>query len=142
MSEEKRRRWIAFWRDHAMDDVPFPDDLRGLKCGAMTKAGAPCKQIHLVRSNGRCKFHGGLSTGPKSEAGKEQARVNGRKGGRPRTEAHGEFRISQGLAIRQKVAECELPKVGVGSAAHRCQGLQVLLDEAELALWIAFRCQL
>jgi hypothetical protein len=33
---------------------------------------------------GRCKWHGGCSTGPKTDAGKEQARINGRKGGRPK----------------------------------------------------------
>lgn len=52
-------------------------------CGARTKAGTPCKQRGLYQS-GRCIWHGGLSTGPKTEAGKEQARINGRKGGRPR----------------------------------------------------------
>lgn len=52
-------------------------------CGAKTRAGTPCKQ-KTVYGNGRCKFHGGLSTGPKTDAGKEQARINGRKGGRPR----------------------------------------------------------
>ncbi|WP_434516674.1 HGGxSTG domain-containing protein [Dechloromonas sp. ARDL1] len=52
-------------------------------CGAKTRAGTPCKQ-KAIYSNGRCKFHGGLATGPTTEAGKEQSRINGRKGGRPR----------------------------------------------------------
>jgi hypothetical protein len=52
-------------------------------CGAKTRAGTPCKQ-KTVYWNGRCKLHGGLSTGPTTAAGKEQARVNGRKGGRPK----------------------------------------------------------
>lgn len=52
-------------------------------CGATKKDGTPCKQMDIY-SNGRCKFHGGLATGPTSEAGKEQSRINGRKGGRPR----------------------------------------------------------
>ena len=52
-------------------------------CGAIKKDGTPCKQM-AIYSNGRCKFHGGLATGPTSEAGKEQSRINGRKGGRPR----------------------------------------------------------
>jgi hypothetical protein len=55
-------------------------------CGAKTRAGIPCKQ-KTVYWNGRCKFHGGLSTGPTTAAGKEQARINGRKGGRPRKHA-------------------------------------------------------
>ncbi|MDL2317076.1 hypothetical protein LJC59_08400, partial [Desulfovibrio sp. OttesenSCG-928-A18] len=42
---------------------PFPEVLRGLTCGARTRKGTPCKLKDLYRS-GRCKFHGGLSTGP------------------------------------------------------------------------------
>ena len=52
-------------------------------CGARTKKGTPCRTRTVFKS-GRCKWHGGLSTGPQTEAGKEQARVNGRLGGRPR----------------------------------------------------------
>ncbi|GBG01612.1 hypothetical protein AZSI13_09390 [Azospira sp. I13] len=61
----------------------LPQALRGLTCGAKTRAGTPCK-LTAIYASGRCKWHGGCSTGPKTEAGKEQARVNGRKGGRPR----------------------------------------------------------
>jgi hypothetical protein len=32
-------------------------------CGAKTRAGGTCKQ--LAMTNGRCRYHGGLSTGPK-----------------------------------------------------------------------------
>ncbi|GIP39029.1 hypothetical protein J31TS4_23090 [Paenibacillus sp. J31TS4] len=32
-------------------------------CGAKTKSGEPCKKAALA--NGRCRFHGGKSTGPK-----------------------------------------------------------------------------
>ncbi|MCP5357568.1 MAG: hypothetical protein H7A06_05460 [Pseudomonadales bacterium] len=52
-------------------------------CDAKKKNGEPCRQKALYRQ-GRCKFHGGLSTGPKTENGKEQSRINGAKGGRPR----------------------------------------------------------
>lgn len=41
----------------------FPELLRGLTCGAKTRAGTPCKRTDLF-SSGRCKFHGGMSTGP------------------------------------------------------------------------------
>lgn len=33
------------------------------QCGAKTKSGEPCKKAALA--NGRCRFHGGKSTGPK-----------------------------------------------------------------------------
>ncbi len=52
-------------------------------CGARTQAGTSCR-MPAIFDNGRCKWHGGCSTGPKSEAGKEQSRINGRKGGRPK----------------------------------------------------------
>lgn len=43
---------------------PFPDLCYGLTCGAKTRAGTPCKRSDLYAS-GRCKFHGGMSTGPR-----------------------------------------------------------------------------
>ena len=52
-------------------------------CGAIKKDGTPCRQ-KAIYANGRCKFHGGLSTGPVTKAGREQSRINGQKGGRPR----------------------------------------------------------
>ncbi|WP_281869514.1 HGGxSTG domain-containing protein [Brevibacillus parabrevis] len=33
-------------------------------CGAKTRSGEPCKKATLA--NGRCRFHGGKSTGPKN----------------------------------------------------------------------------
>ena len=48
--------------------------MKGERCGARTRRGTPC-QCKAMR-NGRCKFHGGLSTGPKSQAGKEVAIAN------------------------------------------------------------------
>lgn len=55
-----------------------PDELRDLRCGAKTRAGTPCKMQGLFRS-GRCKLHGGLSTGPKTEAGKAKAAQNAKR---------------------------------------------------------------
>lgn len=41
-----------------------------LLCGAKTRRGTAC--IRKARANGRCPNHGGLSTGPKSEAGRQR----------------------------------------------------------------------
>ena len=60
-----------------------PAEFLAFTCGAATRVGAPCKMRSLW-FNGRCKFHGGLSTGPKTEQGRRQSALNGRKGGRPR----------------------------------------------------------
>lgn len=62
-------------------EMPLPDDLKDLRCGAKTKAtGSPCK-IKAIYSNGRCKFHGGLSTGARTAAGKKKVALNGFKKG-------------------------------------------------------------
>ena len=45
--------------------------LRSWKCGAKTRKGMPC-QMKPARSNGRCRFHGGLSTGPRTAEGRQR----------------------------------------------------------------------
>lgn len=37
------------------------------RCGARTQAGQPC--LGPAMNNGRCRMHGGLSTGPKTPEG-------------------------------------------------------------------------
>lgn len=37
------------------------------RCGAMTRAGTPCRSPAMP--NGHCRMHGGASTGPKTAAG-------------------------------------------------------------------------
>jgi hypothetical protein len=61
---------------------PFPNGYRALPCGARTRAGTPCKQIDIF-PNGRCKFHGGMSTGPRTEEGRRRARANLKVGPKP-----------------------------------------------------------
>ncbi len=49
--------------------VPTPHIL----CGARTRQGGSCGQ--LAMTNGRCRFHGGLSTGPRTAEGLERIRA-------------------------------------------------------------------
>ncbi len=86
-----RQKWIAYWRSmYATWDAghnnhpPFPDELRDMRCEAKTRSGTPCR-MKVLYSNGRCKLHGGLSTGPKTEAGKARAAQNW-QGSQPRDE--------------------------------------------------------
>jgi hypothetical protein len=85
MCDLKRKHWIEYWAafftGHKTGDLP--EELHDLTCGAKTRAGHPCRQKAIYR-NGRCKWHGGLSTGPKTDVGREQSRINGKLGGRPR----------------------------------------------------------
>jgi hypothetical protein len=60
------------------DYPPFPKECIGMTCGAKTRAGTPCK-LTSIYENGRCKFHGGLSTGPKTPEGKKRSAMNGFK---------------------------------------------------------------
>ena len=46
-------------------------ELRNRRCGAKTRAGTPCKRKGLGRG-GRCPNHGGMSTGPRTEAGRRR----------------------------------------------------------------------
>lgn len=43
------------------------------RCGAGTRSGAACRSPAMA--NGRCRMHGGRSTGPTSPAGRERART-------------------------------------------------------------------
>ena len=61
-----------------MESPPYPEELRGMTCGAKTRAGTPCKQKGIYR-NGRCKLHGGLSTGPRTKRGKRRSSLNWKK---------------------------------------------------------------
>ncbi|MFS9769962.1 HGGxSTG domain-containing protein [Enterobacter chuandaensis] len=72
---------------------PWPEHLLGIPCGATTRAGTPCKMTVLYRG-GRCKLHGGMSTGAKTKAGRKrqrdgyrvwQERQKASKAGRKRT---------------------------------------------------------
>jgi hypothetical protein len=56
----------AAMRDHeamARSVVPL------LRCGSKTRLGSPC-QCKPVEGKRRCKLHGGLSTGPKTQEGR------------------------------------------------------------------------
>ena len=43
------------------------------RCGARNRAGTPCGNKPLP--NGRCRFHGGLSTGPRTADGIERIKA-------------------------------------------------------------------
>ena len=50
-------------------------------CGARTRKGTPCR-ARAVEGRQRCRLHGGMSTGPKTEAGKAAiAESNRRRAG-------------------------------------------------------------
>ncbi len=53
---------------------PSGDFLAAPRCGAHTRAGCPCRQPAMP--NGRCRLHGGRSTGARTESGLARVRTN------------------------------------------------------------------
>ena len=54
----------------AASDQTSPSRRKGRRlCGAKTRAGGCC-QVRAEPGKARCRFHGGKSTGPKTEAGR------------------------------------------------------------------------
>ena len=47
----------------------FGPDWPGQRCGAKTRRGTAC-QRPAKKKNGRCRLHGGASTGPRTEDGR------------------------------------------------------------------------
>ena len=67
------------------------------RCGAKTRAGHPCGRYAM--KNGRCRMHGGLSTGPRTPEGRERARLAGWKHGRCTNEAKAQRRTNRELLL-------------------------------------------
>jgi len=52
---------------------PAGDFMAAPRCGACTRAGTSCRQPAMA--NGRCRFHGGKSTGPRTREGLARSRA-------------------------------------------------------------------
>ena len=75
--KEQNDRWREFWKNSFAED-PLPSGAEQMVCGAKTRNGTPCMRRDLYPS-GRCRLHGGLSTGPRTEEGKKKASLNWKK---------------------------------------------------------------
>ena len=53
----------------------------GIRCGARTKLGGEC-QRPANKKNGRCRLHGGASTGAKTEEGRARISAANRRHGK------------------------------------------------------------
>ena len=51
----------------------------GLRCGARTRKGTPCQAAASIPGKGRCRNHGGCSTGPRTPEGIERIRESNRR---------------------------------------------------------------
>ncbi len=66
------------------------------RCGAKTRAGGHCKAPAM--RNGRCRMHGGASTGPRTAEGLARSRRSCWKHGFYSAEAKAEWKFVRGLA--------------------------------------------
>ena len=85
------------------------------RCGAKTRNGAPCKNWGMV--NGRCRMHGGKSTGARTPEGIERIRKANWKHGRYSVEAQRERRLVRQLI---KVSKDTIGKVSVEITDSSC----------------------
>jgi hypothetical protein len=100
MSNEARRNLWRDWCDYGGD---FPSECRDMTCGARTRAGTPCKRRDLYRS-GRCKLHGGMSTGPRTAKGKRRSARNGKLAAKGK--AHERIRLADDLGKSGGASRC------------------------------------
>jgi hypothetical protein len=78
---ERRQGWLK-------NGNPPGDFTKAVRCGAKNRRGTPCQCPAMA--NGRCRLHGGLSTGPKTAKGIERIRRAVTKHGRYSENARGE----------------------------------------------------
>ena len=55
-----------------------PPNSSELRCGATTRKGTPCKRKD-IGAGGRCRLHGGMSTGPRTKKGKQRSAKNAKR---------------------------------------------------------------
>ncbi len=84
--QDKRRGWLK-------NGNPPGDYMSAPRCGARTRRGSSCQSPAMP--NGRCRLHGGKSTGPRTAEGLERCRRS--------TWKHG-GRSAEAIALRREAA--------------------------------------
>ena len=79
------------------------------RCGAKNRRGTPCQCPAMA--NGRCRLHGGLSTGPKTPEGIELIRLAVTKHGRYSQQAKNEREIYRNLLKNSQELLAEVPAI-------------------------------
>lgn len=97
-------------------ETRFGPNWPGKRCGARTKTGGEC-QRPAVKKTGRCTRHGGKSTGPRTQAGRDKiaARhtIHGRYSKEKRQEAQKRGESGRKIRTEIKYIEACLIKQGV-----------------------------
>ena len=86
----------------------FGADWPGQRCGAKTRKGTEC-QRPANKKNGRCRVHGGASTGPRTKEGRARISDANLHHGRYTKDKLGKQRenAAKGRAIKQELQQIE-----------------------------------
>ena len=86
----------------------FGPNWPGKRCEAKTRKGTPCQRPAKLPV-GRCRLHGGASTGPRTEDGLKRLAASKTKHGRftKLERAKAKVRVEQGRIIRRELKELE-----------------------------------
>ena len=97
-------------------ETRFGADWPGQRCGAKTRRGTPCQRPDNKR-NGRCRLHGGASSGPRTEQGRAKIAAANTTTGQHTKEMilrrKKDAKIAKGLRDRLRVIEQNLKACGV-----------------------------
>ena len=97
-------------------ETRFGPDWPGVRCGARTKSGGEC-QRPAVKRTGRCSRHGGKSTGPRTQAGRDKIAAlhttHGRRTKEKREAAEKRAEIGRKVRAEIKQIEASLIEQGV-----------------------------
>ena len=96
-------------------ETRFGPDWPGVRCVARTKAGGAC-QRPAVKRTGRCTRHGGKSTGPRTQAGRDKIAALHTKHGRltKQKRAAARKRAEVGRKVRADIKEIETSLIEQG----------------------------
>lgn len=98
MKQRNEHRPHAKRRGKLKNNNPPGEFMKAPRCGAKTRKQTPCRAPAM--KNGRCRLHGGKSTGPKTEAGKQKIREAHLKDGLHTKEARA-WRMESNKLIRE-----------------------------------------
>ncbi len=93
------------------------DFLAAPRCGAHTRCGGECRQPAMP--NGRCRLHGGLSTGPRTPAGLARSRRARWKHGARSAEVRALVREARAQLRRTRTLLIRMRAPSAGHGVHR-----------------------
>lgn len=99
------------------------------KCGAKTRSGRPCRQSPMP--NGRCRMHGGPSTGPKDNRGNKNALKHGIYSNQLTDEERKQFDEIELGAVDLELRLARIRLARALAAEHAAQGEPELLEVVE-----------